>query len=93
MQYEYKPSFIRSFKSLRSVDIEEDVKLAVKKFIFAMNHPGMIPHGMGLRKLKDPYYEFRSGLGIRVVFRRQADLTEFVLVGNHDDIKRFLKVH
>jgi hypothetical protein len=28
---------------------------------------------------------------VRILFRWEGDLVEFILAGNHDDVKRFLK--
>jgi hypothetical protein len=55
------------------------------------------PHlhaGSGIRKLKEPYFECRSGLGLRLLFEDYgADGLYFVFMGNHDDVDRFLKTH
>jgi hypothetical protein len=53
------------------------------------------PHlhaGAGIRKLKQSYFECRSGLGLRLVFEDfGADGLYFIFMGNHDEIRRFLK--
>jgi hypothetical protein len=46
---------------------------------------------MGLKRLKDDFWEIRKGLKARILFRWQGDLVEFVLAGDHNDIKRYLK--
>jgi hypothetical protein len=55
------------------------------------------PHlhaSVGIRKLKQPYFECRSGLGLRLVFEDfGADGLYFVFMGSHDEIRRFLKRH
>ncbi len=91
MRIEFKSSFKRSLKSLRSFTREECAKEVVKKFILALENKDPISSGFGLTKLKKNYYEIRSGLCDRIMFRKQKDLIEFVLVGDHNDIRRFLK--
>lgn len=49
------------------------------------------PFGLGLKSLKPGIWEIRAGLGDRVLFRRQGDVVELLLVGNHDEIIRILR--
>ena len=50
------------------------------------------PHrGLGLRKLRDDWYEIRLGLKLRLVFENTSDALVFEFLGDHDDVKRFLK--
>jgi len=52
------------------------------------------PHahtGGGVRKLKGRWYEARAGLERRLIFRECADCLSFEFMGNHDEVKRFLK--
>lgn len=49
------------------------------------------PFGLGLKALRSGVWEIRSGLADRIIFRRSGDSVEFILVGSHDEIKRFLK--
>jgi len=52
------------------------------------------PHlhkGAGLRKLRDEYYEARIGLKERLLFENTPEALVFEFIGNHDEIKRFLK--
>ena len=46
---------------------------------------------IGTVGLMGDYWEVRKGIKARILFRWKGDLVEFVLAGNHDDIKRFLK--
>ena len=47
--------------------------------------------GVGLRKLRDDYCEIRIGLKLRLVFENTRAALVFELLGDHDDVKRFLK--
>ena len=52
------------------------------------------PHlhkGMGLRKLRDNFYEIRVGLKQRLIFENASNALVFEFLGNHDEVKRFLK--
>lgn len=53
------------------------------------------PHvhaGAGLRKLhRSGIWEARVGLGLRLVFALEKDLLSLVRIGNHDEVRRFLR--
>jgi hypothetical protein len=53
------------------------------------------PHsagGLGLRKLHPAgIWELRAGLDLRVLFRLSKDEAVFLVLGTHDEVKRFLK--
>ena len=52
------------------------------------------PHrhrGLGIRSLGDDYFEFRVGRKQRLVFRNLPEGLLREMVGDHDDVKRFLK--
>jgi hypothetical protein len=52
------------------------------------------PHlhrGIGLRKLQDDYYEIRIGLQQRLVFENTSEALVFEFLGDHNEVKRFLK--
>jgi hypothetical protein len=52
---------------------------------------GPKPIGLGLRKLRGAFWEIRLSLAGRIVFLLERDLATFVLVGDHDDIRRLLR--
>ena len=52
---------------------------------------GQLQPGLGLKPLQEGCWEVRAGLSDRLLFRRTADLVEFLLVGNHDEIRRFVR--
>lgn len=48
--------------------------------------------GLGLRKIhRSGIYEARIGLGLRLVFGFASDTAVLHRVGNHDDIRRYIK--
>ena len=63
--------------AIQTIDILSQDKLAHK--------------GIGLKRLKGNFWETRKGLKTRILFRWQSDLVEFILAGDHNDIKRYLR--
>ena len=52
------------------------------------------PHlhrGLGIRRLKKDYFEFRAGRDTRVMFKLEGSTATLVMAGNHDEVRRFLK--
>ena len=90
MRFEFKPSFERSIKSLPASE-KADVKEAASQLIDVLSKDRQIHQGLGLKRLRRDFWEARKGIKVRILFRWAGDLVEFVLAGNHDDIKRFLK--
>lgn len=90
MKFEFKPSFERSIKSL-PLSERTDVKDAALKLIDVLSKDRQIHQGLGLKRLTRDFWEARKGIKVRILFRWTGDLIEFVLAGNHDDVKRFLK--
>lgn len=52
---------------------------------------GPKPIGLGLRKLRGAFWEIRLSLAGRIVFQLDRDVVTFVIVGDHDDIRRILR--
>lgn len=52
------------------------------------------PHvhsGIGIRKLTGNIFECRVGLRQRIVFQNVADALVVVFLGNHDEVRRWLR--
>ena len=49
------------------------------------------PEGLGLKKLKDDIWEIRAGLRNRVLFVLYPGEIRFLLVGDHNQIRDYLK--
>lgn len=90
MRFEFKPSFDRLIKSLAPPE-KADVKEAASQLIDVLSKDRQIYQGLGLKRLRGDFWEVRKGIKARILFRWTGDLIEFVLAGNHDDVKRFLK--
>ena len=90
MRFEFKPSYDRSVKSFPDKKKEELKKVAIDALdILSGNH--LTYKGIGLTRLKGNYWEIRKGLKARILFRWESDLVEFILAGDHNDIRRYLK--
>ena len=90
MRFEFKPSFDRSVKSLSQTYKKEIEELCIN-LIDVLSQESSLSGGFGLKNLRKNYWEIRKGLKLRILFRWQNDYIEFILAGNHNDIKRFLK--
>ena len=90
MRFEFKPSFDRSLKAFHPVEKEEIKKVAIQA-IDVLSGDRIVSKGIGLKRLKGNFWEIRKGLKARILFRWQGDLVEFILAGDHNDIKRFLR--
>ena len=89
MLYQYKPSFEKVIKRLNN-ERKNKVKEAVRALVVFFE-TGKRPEGLGLKKLKREFWEIRVDLKYRILFRLKNDLIEFVICGNHDEVKRSLK--
>jgi hypothetical protein len=52
------------------------------------------PHrhsGLGIRRLPGDFFEVRSGLGVRFVFKAKKTALVFYDAGTHTDMQRFLR--
>lgn len=89
MRIDYLTSFDRSFKKLPS-SVQTKIQSIIGSF-FDHLVTGIRPQGLGLRRLKGSFWEIRVGLQYRVLFELGKDLIVFVFVGNHEEVKRFLR--
>lgn len=90
MRFEFKPSFDRCVRKFNGRE-KEEIKEVALQAIDILSQDRALHKGIGLKRLKGDFWEVRKGLKARVLFRWQGDLVEFILAGNHNDIKRFLK--
>lgn len=82
-------SFERLVKRLTSLE-----KRQLAKGLEALNTyilTGIAPFGFRYKKIGDNKYEFRIDIRLRVVVEEAGDIIYLVLVGNHDDIRRYLR--
>jgi mRNA-degrading endonuclease RelE of RelBE toxin-antitoxin system len=87
VKLETTEAFERALRKLSPSEFEI-VSNALRKLPDAFGKPHL---HQGLRKLRPQLYEFRAGLHRRILFRREADSLFLILLGTHEEIRRFLK--
>ena len=88
MRIFYRPAFARSFKGLSAAE-QQDVRAAQAQLSKAFGRPHLHA-GLGIRRFGN-YFEFRAGLKLRVLFVIESGDAVLVTVGNHDDVRRYIK--
>jgi mRNA-degrading endonuclease RelE of RelBE toxin-antitoxin system len=87
MRIETTRQYSRSFDSLPP-GVQNQIEDAIPALAEAFGKP----HAhLGLRKLGKQLYEFRVGLQWRIVFRHEPGALYLLLVGTHDEIRRFIR--
>ena len=89
MHVEYLGSYDRSFRKLPA-PLQERAIHAVDALLDYFQ-TGQRPHGLGLKRLQRSFWEIRVGLSARILFELGQDCVNFVIVGNHDDIRRWIR--
>lgn len=82
------PSFDRSLKKLAASE-QSAVLSGARQLPDAFGKPH-VHAGLGVRRV-GPFFEFRAGLKLRVLFRIHEGDAYLVTVGNHDDIRRWVR--
>ncbi|MFA4991445.1 MAG: hypothetical protein WC569_02575 [Candidatus Omnitrophota bacterium] len=90
MRFEFKPSFDKSVKNFHGEEKEEIKKTAIQA-IDVLSQERSVYKGMGLKHLFGNFWEVRKGLKVRILFRWEGDLIKFILAGDHNEIKRYLR--
>ena len=90
ISYDFKPSFERTIKGF-PVQKQEQIKSLAKHLIWLLSRGQCLPKGMGLTRLRGNYWEIRSTIKERILFHYKKSEVHFILVGSHDDVKKFLK--
>lgn len=89
MNYEYKPAFDRTFKKLNA-QRRKNVAKAVS-YLIDFFEKGHKSSGLGLKQLRGDFWEIRVSIKDRILFTFRSNTVSFVIVGSHDDIRKFLK--
>ena len=89
MRIETAKSFGRSLRR-RTDDELKSVASAMQSAAatFGRTH---LHTGIDIRRLGRNHFECRVGIDLRLVFRSERDALVFVLAGNHDEVRAFLK--
>lgn len=89
MRYEFKTSFDRRFKKLSS-SRQQKVYQAIDTLMKYIDGEADPPTGLCLKNWQADYWEIRAGIKNRILFELTDQIT-FLFVGNHDDIRSFMK--
>lgn len=76
----------RALPTERQAQVAQAVALLSE--VFGQPH---LHSGLGIRRLKKNYFDFRAGRDTRVVFKLEGSMAMLVLAGSHDNVQRFLK--
>lgn len=90
MRFEFKPSFDRSVKIFHGEE-KEEIKKVTKQAVDVLSHSRKTYKGLGLKRIRENFWEVRKGLKVGILFRWSGDLVEFILAGDHNTVKRYLK--
>lgn len=83
--------FQKQLNKLPSRD-QEHARAALKDFLAAL-HTGALPVGYGFKKINGDKYELRVGLRIRIVMKAEGDLFICHVIGNHEEVRRYLRTY
>jgi mRNA-degrading endonuclease RelE of RelBE toxin-antitoxin system len=83
------PRFLATLKHLSDADVRRtEEALRVLPDCFGLPHRHA---GISIRRLRKNMYECRSGLKVRILFRVHAQALEVLFIGNHDDVRSFIR--
>jgi hypothetical protein len=83
-----RPRYERGWRKL-TVPKQASVNAAVARLQAAFGKPHE-HSGLGLRSF-GRYYEFRAGLGLRVLFLQEKGDLFLCFVGSHEEVRAFIK--
>ena len=83
--------FQKQLKKLSPHD-QQKVSGALKGLLSAL-HAGALPAGYGFKKINGDKYELRVDLRTRIVMKADGDTLVCHLIGNHDEVRRFLRTY
>jgi len=83
------PSFERSLRKLTPAQKKQVTECleVFNQFLIS----GHMPYGLGFKKINHDKFEFRVDIRIRIILKVEGNDYYLVLVGNHDDVRKYLK--
>ena len=93
MEYLYKQRYLKAFDALPHADQQRvvDSLRQIKQYL----RTGHAPYGLRIQPLYDSIrsrvFEARISLALRIVWTREGERVTFVLLGTHDEVRRFLR--
>ncbi|MBI5573126.1 MAG: hypothetical protein HY919_01055 [Elusimicrobia bacterium] len=90
MKVTYLTSFLKLFDELTK-ERQAEVSNIVSDLINLFVKRETPVKGLGLKKLRKNFWEVRLGLKRMILFKLEAAHLIFIILGNHEDIRRFLR--
>ena len=84
-----KARFLRAYHRLSDAD-QGLIDSALKHFQGYL-HTGHAPGGLGIKHVGGRTYELRVSLALRIVYVIEGSEVVLSLLGNHDEVRRFLR--
>ncbi|MBI2167530.1 MAG: hypothetical protein HYU34_04705 [Candidatus Omnitrophica bacterium] len=81
--------FQKQLKKLSRQEQEKTLQV-LKEFLSALKS-GHLPAGYGFKKINGDKYEIRIDIRKRIVMKAEGDTLICQLVGDHEEVKRFLR--
>ena len=89
MKFYYKPTFLKAFDHLHHV--EQELALKTDGLIKDYLVNAKAPFGLRIKQLRKNIYEGRINDRLRIIWVREEEAVTFSLLGNHEEVRRFLK--
>lgn len=89
LEIDFTPQFRRRARQLTE-DQRRQLTLSAEELRLAFGNPHQ-HRGLGIRRLAGNFFEFRVGRDLRVVFELQGGTAELSMIGNHDEVRAFLR--
>ena len=88
-QVEFNRSFHRLYSKLGFQE-KTEVEEAIDRLLSCIES-GAVSHSLGLKRLCADVWEMRVNASVRISFQMSANVIKFLVVGNHETIRKFLK--
>lgn len=89
MKFVYKKEFIKRF-DLCSVAIQELILDTIKQIKTYLENQEAF-YGLRIKKIGPKTFEARVTDKIRVIWIKEENIISFALLGNHEEVRRFIK--
>ena len=94
MRFEYATRFARTLRRIPKHDQLRVAEAVGQLIVYCETHQA--PEGLGLKKLFSRselgvVFEARATLALRVLFSVYDDVVAFLMVGDHDEVRRFIR--
>ncbi len=89
MRFYYKPTFLKAFDKLNASG--QALALKTDQCIKHYLRTREAPFGLRIKQLRRDIFEARLNDRLRIVWIKDAEEITFSLLGNHEEVKRFLK--